>query len=89
MRGELHVVAQILWDALAAIERWLYTGESPADRCDILDSSLCRALDFLVKWRGLPPAGQRQVAQDIARYEGEISSGDSAARPHANKRTAR
>ena len=91
MRAGLHVVAQILWDALATLEKWLYTGVSPADRSDILDSSLCRALDFVVKWRGLPPAGQRQVVQDIARYEGEISTGESAprSRSRANKKTAR
>jgi hypothetical protein len=88
-RDGLDAVAGIMWDALAAIERWLETGNAPARSRDVLDSSLCHGLDFLLKWLALPPDRQRQVARDIGRYEGGLSAeAVPRSRPRASKRIA-
>jgi hypothetical protein len=73
-RDGLDAIADIMWGAVAAIERWLDTGTAPAHSPEVLNSSLCHSLDFLLHWRALPPARQREVARDIARYEEEIST---------------
>jgi hypothetical protein len=88
-REGLDAIAGIMWDALAAREKWLDTGKAPAHSRELLDSPLCHSLDFLVKWLALPPDRRRQVAQDIARYE--VGLGVEAAprsRPRASKRIA-
>jgi hypothetical protein len=88
-RDGLEPIAAIMWDALAALEAWLDTGEAPARSRDVLDSSLCHALDFLLKWLALPPARQRQVARDIGRYEDELSTeAVPRVRSRASKRIA-
>jgi hypothetical protein len=88
-RDGLEPIAAIMWDALAALEAWLDTGEAPARSRDVLDSPLCHSLDFLIKWLALPPARQRQVAQDIARYEDGLSAeAVPRSRPRASKRIA-
>jgi hypothetical protein len=79
-REGLDAVADIMWDGLAAIEQWLDTGKAPAHSREVLDSSLCYALEFLLTWVDLPPDSQRQVAHDIARYEEEISANDAQPR---------
>jgi hypothetical protein len=73
-RDGLDAVAGIMWDALAAIERWLDTGNAPAHSPDILDSSLCHSLDFLLKLAGVAPgpaaagrARHRQIRGRIKR----------------------
>jgi hypothetical protein len=88
-RDGLEPVAEILWNALAAIEQWLDTGKAPVKSSDILDSPLCHSLEFLMKWTALPPATQRQVAKDIDRYEAVAGVGESVSRPRrlANRKT--
>lgn len=86
-REGLHVVAGIMWEALATIEAWLDTGSAPAHSHEVLDSSFCHSLDFLLKWLSLPPGRQREVAQDIARYERE--AGASHAVPHSQRRVSK
>jgi hypothetical protein len=68
-RDGLAAVAAIMWDALAAIERWLDSGAAGVASQEMLNVPLCHALDFLLKWRALPAARQRRVAQVIACYE--------------------
>jgi len=89
-RDGLDVVAEIMWNALAAIEAWLDTGKAPVSSLDVLDSPLCHSLDFLLKWMALPPARQRQITQDLARYEVGISAGEAVPRswPRASKKIA-
>ena len=70
-RDGLDAIAEIIWEALAAIETWLDTGNTSATSSRVLDSSLCHSLEFLLKWLSLPPDGQRHIAQNIARYEAE------------------
>lgn len=41
-------VADILWNALTAIETWLETGQGPVGSGDILDKPLCQSLEFLI-----------------------------------------
>ena len=88
-RDGLDAVAEIMWDALAAIGAWLDTGKAPLDSRAALSSSLCHSLEFLVKWLALPPDRQRQVARDIASYEAGLG-GEAAPppRPRASKKTA-
>jgi hypothetical protein len=80
-REGLDVVAGIMWDALAAIEAWLDSGNAPAHHPDVLNSSLCHSLNFLIKWLALPPASKRKVAQEITRYEDHIGAGQAVTRP--------
>lgn len=80
-RDGLHVVAGIMWEALAAIQAWLDTADAPVHHPAVLDSSLCHSLDFLLKWLALPSPGRRRVAQEIARYEERIETGDAVRRP--------
>jgi hypothetical protein len=88
-RDGLDVVAEIMWDALAAIEAWLDSGKAPVSSRDVVDSTLCHSLDFLLKWLALPPARQHRVAQDIARYEGGLSAeAVPRSRSRASKRIA-
>jgi hypothetical protein len=77
----LDAVAEIMWNALAAMEEWLNSGNAPVDSREILDSPLCHSLNFLLQWLVLSPARQRQVVQHIARYEAEISTGEDVPRP--------
>jgi hypothetical protein len=88
-RDGLDAVADIMWDALAAMEAWLDTGKAPLDSRAALNSSLCHSLEFLIKWLALPPDRQRQVAHDIARYE-EGLDGEAAPRlrPRSSKEKA-
>jgi hypothetical protein len=88
-RDGLDAVADIMWDALAAIGAWLDTGKAPLDSRAALNSSLCHSLEFLIKWLALPPDRQRQVANDIARYE-EGLDGEAAvpSKPRASKEKA-
>ena len=86
-RDGLDAVAEIMWNALAAIEAWLDTGKAAVNGSDVLDSPLCHSLDFLLKWLALPPDRQREVAQDIARYEAEASAADAV--PRARRRVSR
>jgi hypothetical protein len=86
-RDGLDVVADIMWEALATIEAWLDTGSAPARSHEILDSPLCHSLDFLLKWLALPPGSQREVAQHIARYEGD--TGASPAVPRSQRRVSK
>jgi hypothetical protein len=79
-RDGLDAVAEIIWDALAAIEEWLDTGKAPVKSSDVLDSPLCHSLDFLLQWMALPQTRQKQVARDIARYERGISAGEDVPR---------
>jgi hypothetical protein len=79
-RDGLPVVARIMWQALAEIEEWLDTGKAPVSVHEILDSPLCRSLDFLLRWMALSPAKQQEVAQNIARYELETNAGDAMLR---------
>ena len=89
-RDGLDAVASIMWEALAAIERWLDSGASALAGQDMLDASLCHALDFLLKWRTLPPAGQQEVAQVIAGYESKADAHGAAVsrRVRVSRRTA-
>jgi|SRR5580658_9792646 hypothetical protein len=80
-REGLDEVAEIMWNALTAMEEWLNTGNVPAGNREILDSPLCHSLDFLLKWLVLSPARRWQIAHDIARYEAEISAGEAVPRP--------
>jgi hypothetical protein len=79
-RDGLDAVASIMWNALAAVERWLDSGAVPLATEDMLDVPLCHALDFLFKWRTLPQARQQKVAQVIADYELEVTA-DAAVTP--------
>ncbi len=79
-RDGLETIADIMWNALAAIETWLDTGKAPVNSRDVLDSPLCHSLEFLLKWLAMPPSRQRQVARDIARYEVGISSSEAGPR---------
>ena len=89
-RDGLDVVAEIMWNALAAIEAWLDTGKAPVSSLDVLDSPLCHSLDFLLKWLALPPSRQRKVVQDLARYEAGPSSDEAVPQPRqrASKKIA-
>jgi hypothetical protein len=89
-RDGLEPIAEIMCGAVAAIEQWLASGEVPAHSREVLNSSLCHSLDFLFHWRSLPPARQRQVAYDIARYESGTDDREVAApaRRRASKRIA-
>jgi hypothetical protein len=78
----LDAIADIMWDALAAIEAWLDTGKAPLDSRAALSSSLCHSPKFLIKWLALPPERQRRVARDIARYEAGLSA-ETVPRPRA------
>jgi hypothetical protein len=86
-RDGLDAVADIMRNALAAIEAWLDTGKASISSHDVLDSPLCHSLDFLLKWLALPPERQREVAQDIARYEAEASAAEAV--PRARRRVSR
>jgi hypothetical protein len=86
-RDGLDAVADIMRNALAAIEAWLDTGKASVNSHDVLDSPLCHSLDFLLKWLALPPDRQREVAQDIARYEAEASAAEAV--PRARRRVSR
>jgi hypothetical protein len=90
-RDGLEALAKIISEALAAIDTWLDSGKAPARSPDVLDLSLCHALEFLLMWLALPPDRQHHVVQNIARYEAEASAGETALRPRprANKKTAR
>jgi hypothetical protein len=70
-RDGLEPIADILWNAIAAVEAWLDSGESPVNSREVLDSPLCHSLDFLLKWLALSPAKQRQVTGLIASRDGE------------------
>lgn len=85
-RDGLDAVADIMWDALAAIGAWLDTGKAPLDSRTALNSSLCHSLEFLIRWLALPPDRQRQVAHDISRYEVGL---EVEAAPRARLRTSR
>jgi hypothetical protein len=89
-RDGLDVVAEIMWNALVAIEKWLDTGKAPVNSRDVLDSPLCHSLDFLINWLALPPARQRQAVQDIARFDVGISASEAVPqpRPGASKKIA-
>jgi hypothetical protein len=88
-RDGLDVVATILLDALAALERWLDSGSAPVTSQDMLDASLCHALSFLLKWLALPRAKQRKVAEVIARYEVEsVAIKTTTLRRRVSKRTS-
>jgi hypothetical protein len=88
-RDGLDAVADIMWDALAAIGAWLDTGKAPLDSRAALNSSLCHSLEFLIKWLALPPHRQRQVARDIAMYEeGPDGEATPRLRPRASKEKA-
>jgi hypothetical protein len=89
-REGLDAVALIMWDALAAIERWLDSGAAGVASQDMLDASLCHALDFLLKWLALPPARQQKVAEVISDYELEVSAVGAAVpkRARVSRRTA-
>jgi len=88
-RDGLDVVATILLDALAALERWLDSGAAPAGSQDMLDASLCHALSFLLKWLALPPGKQQEVAQFVASYEVEsVAVKATAPRRRVSKRTS-
>jgi len=65
----LDAVAAIIWDAVAAIEAWLDTGNAPARSAEVLDSSLCHSLEFLLKWLALPAGKQVDVLRTISDYE--------------------
>ena len=85
-RDGLEAVAGIMHEALAAIEDWLNTGLAPVESRDLLDSSLCHSLDFMLKWLALPPARRLEVARDIARYEAGPSD---AAVPPSRRRVSK
>jgi hypothetical protein len=88
-RDGLDAIAEIMWDAVAAIEAWLDTGTAPLASRAALSSSLCHSLEFLIKWLALPPDRKRQVAHDIARYEaGSSAETVPRARPGASRKTA-
>ena len=70
-RDGLEALAKIISEALAAIDTWLDSGKAPARSPDVLDLSLCHALEFLLMWLALPPDRQHHVVQNIARYEAE------------------
>ena len=70
-RDGLTPVADILQKALASIEAWIDSRESPVNSASVLDSSLCHSLDFLLKWLALPPDKQRQVARALSHHESE------------------
>jgi hypothetical protein len=76
-RDRLEPVAQIMWNAMAAIETWLDTRESPVSSRAIMDSSLCNGLDFILKWLSLRPDQRRLVASLVARYENDAVEGRS------------
>ena len=87
-RDGLDVVATILLEALAALERWLDSGTAPVESQDMLDASLCHALSFLLKWLALPQTKQRKVAEVIASYEVESVAIKTAPRRRVSKRTS-
>jgi hypothetical protein len=68
-RDGLEVVADIMWNALAAIEKWLDSGQAPVGSGAILDLPLCHSLEFLFTWTALPRDKQKQVVREITRYE--------------------
>lgn len=86
-RDGLEVVADIMWNALAGLEKWLDSGQAPVGSRDILDLPLCRSLEFLFNWMALPPDKQKQVIREIARYE--VSQGADAARPGERRRVSK
>ena len=89
-RDGLEVVADILWDALAGIEKWLDSGQGPVGSGDILDLPLCRSLDFLFVWMALPRDKRKQVVREIARYEmsQEVKRAGAKSRRRISKTTA-
>ena len=89
-RDGLQAVAKIMWEALAAMERWLDSGQAPVGSHDILDSPLCHSLDFLLKWLSLPAESQRRVARNIADYETDFGPDTAMPRPRRrlSKKTA-
>jgi hypothetical protein len=89
-RDGLEPLANIIWNAIAAVETWLDSGESGVNSREVLDSPLCHSLDFLLKWLALPPAKQREVTGLIASQNGVPPAGLSS-RPVArlSKRTAK
>jgi hypothetical protein len=91
-RDGLEPIAAILWNALAAVEAWLETPESPITSQEIINSSFCHSLDFLLKWTMLPPAKQRALAGFLAEHEEAPNSfNGNSTRPQApvSKRTAK
>jgi hypothetical protein len=82
-RDGLEPIAAILWNALAAVEAWLETPESPIASHELIDSSFCHSLDFLLKWTMLPAAKQRALAGLLADHEGAPSDMNGNARPRA------
>jgi hypothetical protein len=80
-RDGLEPLADILWNAIAAVEAWLDSGESEVNSREVLDSSLCHSLDFLLKWLALPPAKQREVSGLIAGQNGAAPAGLSSRPP--------
>jgi len=88
-RDGLETVAAIMWDALASVERWLDSGAAGVVSHEMLNVPLCQALDFLLKWRDLPAARQRRVAQVIACYETKSAAKTAPApRGRVSRRTA-
>jgi hypothetical protein len=71
MRDGLQPVADILQRALAAIEAWLDSQESPAETASVLDSSLCQSLDFLLQWLALPSGKRREVIRALSSRESD------------------
>jgi hypothetical protein len=89
LRDGLEPIAAILWNTLAAVEAWLESPESPIASHDIIDSSFCHSLDFLLKWTMLPAAKQRHLAGFLADHEGVPADMNGNGHPRAslNKRT--
>lgn len=79
-RDGLEPVAQIIWNAIAALEAWLDTRESPVSSREVLDSPLCHSLDFMLRFLSMPPTKRRQAAQLLA---------DQDARAHNRRRKTR
>ena len=74
-RDGLEPVAQIIWNAIAAVEAWLDTGDSPVSSQDVLDSPLCHSLDFMLRFLAMPPAKRRQAAMLLEDDHGETHNG--------------
>jgi hypothetical protein len=70
-RDGLEALAGIISEALAAIAAWLDTGKAPARSPDVLDLSLCHALEFLLLWLALSPDRQRHVCAKHRQVRGE------------------
>jgi hypothetical protein len=86
-RDGLEAVADILWNALASIEKWLESWQAPLGSHDILDLPLCRSLEFLFNWMALPQHKQKEVVQEIARYE--VTQAASVAGPPVRRRVSK